>query len=347
VKELIASGDLMRARIFAAPAATEAELAAVSKDSKTGDYAINELATLMARPKLVGDVVQNWLRIAIGKKTLIFACTKSHGAALLEQFTRVGVAAELLTDQDAEADREAAIYRLETGRTVVLINCFLLSYGIDIPTVECIVLARPTRSVTLYLQAVGRGMRPAPGKDHVTVIDHGRVVESLGMPEADFGWTLDDNTNINASARTLASRTKVEEAYRTCPECSHLWLVSEDGPACTCCGWMPAPKPRAVAFTEAELREINAAVNAEEAAIVEGFYREALGWYRQRWPDRWAQREKSARWAAWMWTRERFELAAERPPGKFWAVPTATPGLEASGWLRSRLIAYNRARATA
>jgi superfamily II DNA or RNA helicase len=302
----------------------------------------------MARPKLVGDVVQNWLRIANGKRTLVFACTKAHGAALAQEFLQAGIAAELLSDQDPEPDREAAIYRLECGRTLVLVNCFLLSYGIDIPSVETIVLARPTRSVTLYLQAVGRGMRPAPGKDHVTVIDHGRVVETLGMPDADFGWTLTDDGNINTRARSaVAARSQGEEQCRTCPECSHLWLVSEDGPACQCCGWIPAPKPHPVAFTNAELREINAAISAEDAASAEAFYREALGWYANRWPDRWTEREKSARWACWMWTRQRCEVAADRPPPRYWSLAPVSPGPEASGWLRSRLIAYQRARATA
>jgi hypothetical protein len=165
------------------------------------------------------------------------------------------------------------------------------------------------------------------------------------MPDADFGWSLDDSTNINTSARTsVASRSKVEETCRTCPECSHLWLASEDGPACTCCGWMPAPKPKTIAFTDADLREINGAPDTEDAVAVEKFYREALGWYAIRWPDRWAQREKSARWAAWMWTRERFELTAERPPGNFWRIAPAPAGLVASGWLKSRLIAYRRRR---
>ena len=152
-------GDL-GIRIFSKPAATERELATVAKDGKTGDYAVGELGELMSRPKLVGDVVENWLRIANGKRTLVFATNKAHGAALVEEFLQAGIAVELLTDQDSEPDREAAIYRLETGATKVIVNCFLLSYGTDVPTVECIVLAR-RRGACLYLQCIGRGMRPA------------------------------------------------------------------------------------------------------------------------------------------------------------------------------------------
>lgn len=346
VKALIASGNLVRPRIFSAPAATERELAAVPKDSKTGDYATGELGELMTRPKLVGDVVGNWLRIANGKRTLIFACNKTHGAALVQEFLQAGVACELLTDQDTEPDREAAIYRLEQGRTLILINCFLLSYGVDVPAVEAIVLARPTRSVVLYLQTVGRGMRPSPGKDHVILIDHGRVVESLGMPDADFGWSLDDGRNVNANARSvIAERKPTDERTRTCPECKHLWLVSEDGPACSCCGWAPKPKPKAISASEAELHELDGAADPINLAAITSFYREALGRYAARHPDRWRQKEKSGRWAMWMSTKEKFKLTAERPPGKFWSVTPIAPSDATNGWLRSREIAWARRRA--
>jgi DNA repair protein RadD len=345
VKALIASGNLVRPRIFNAPAASVSELAAIGKDSKTGDYVTGELGEMMSRPKLIGDVLTNWLRIAAGKRTLVFACNKSHGAALVQEFLQAGVAAELLTDETTEPDREQAIYRLESGKTLVLVNCFILSYGTDVPAVECIVLARPTRSVVLYLQTIGRGMRPAPGKDHVIVIDHGRVVESLGMPDADFGWSLSDGRNVNARARdAVAARSRTEQRTRTCPDCAHIWLVSDDGPACICCGWAPKPAPKQIVATDAELREIAGVAILQDARAVETFFREALGWYSSRWPVRWKDKQKSARWACWCWTREKFELAAVRPPSRFWELAPVAPERAAVGWLRSRLIAWGKRR---
>jgi DNA repair protein RadD len=136
---------------------------------------------------------------------------------LVEQFRQAGVPTEQLTDNDDEDTREEAIGRLETGATHVLVNCFLLSYGIDIPAVECVVLARPTRSVVLYLQAVGRGMRPSPGKDHMILIDHGRVVENLGMPTYDRDWSLSGgNVNVQARERLADSRQVADEKPRHC-----------------------------------------------------------------------------------------------------------------------------------
>src|SRR5579871_1967449 len=128
------------------------DLAALPKDASR-DYATGAASKLMRRPKLIGDVRGNWLKIANGKRTLIFACDKAHGAELVKGFSSIGVACEMLTDQDDEPTREAAVARLEAGSTTIIVSCFLMSYGVDIPSVECVVLARPTRSVVMYLQA--------------------------------------------------------------------------------------------------------------------------------------------------------------------------------------------------
>jgi DNA repair protein RadD len=344
VPDLIEAKQLVKPRIFSKPVMTVRELNGVSKDSKTGDFATGELSQLMSRPKLVGDVVTNWLRIANGKRTLVFACDKGHGAQLVEQFRQAGVPTEQLTDNDDEDTREEAIGRLETGATHVLVNCFLLSYGIDIPAVECVVLARPTRSVVLYLQAVGRGMRPSPGKDHMILIDHGRVVENLGMPTYDRDWSLSGgNVNVQARERLADSRQVADEKPRHCGECGLTWIVSEDGSNCSNCGWHPTPKARPVQVAAADLDETPAA--QVDVAGIENFYRESCGWYAQRWPDRWRDRQKSGRWWAWVQTRAKFKRPDdERMPSRFWELPPVTSGFETSGWLKSQLIRFAKSK---
>lgn len=347
VKELVALGRLVPTRIFSAPVITTSELAAIAKDAKTGDYAPGELGASMSRPKLVGDVVSNWLRIANGKRTLCFACNKAHGAALLAEFLQAGIAAELLTDQDSEPDREAAIYRLETGATKIIVNCFLLSYGTDIPSVECIVLARPTRSVVLYLQTTGRGMRPHPGKDHVILIDHGRVVENLGMPDEDFGWSLDDRTNVNRAASAAAKRRMHSaENPRTCPECSHIWLVSEEGHACSCCGWVPVPPAKQVSTLECELIEMRTAPMNGDVGEIEMFFRQALGDAQRREPQKWRERPNTVRSAMWYKTCEKFKLPTPTYPFPkgIWKLSSLPPSAAVAGWLHSQRIAYRKRR---
>lgn len=347
--ELIRMGRLVKPRIFNKPVMTKRELKAIAKDAKTDDYRNAELGTAMREPKLVGDVIANWLRIANGRSTIVFACNKAHGADLLTEFRSAGVAAELLTDQDDEPAREEAIARLESGTTKVIVNCFLMAYGVDIPSVQCVVLARPTRSLVLYLQMIGRGMRSSPGKGDVVVIDHGRIVETLGMPTKDFGWSLHDG-NVNKAAREAqsGSRKEAKEAARECPECSAMWLVSEEGTTCRACGWKPAPSARAVVAADADLHESAVKVSKPKAGLnsheVYKFFCEALSYYRRTYPARWLQNENKGRGYAWNKTRERFALEADKPPSRFWTAPPQHCSEETWGWLLSRDIAFNRRR---
>jgi len=349
IRELTAAGTLVPLRIFNTPVVTPKELRSLPKDTDN-DFATAALGALLAKPKLVGDVVSNWRRIANGRRTLCFAVNKSHAAALLDSFRRDGVAAELLTDQDDESTREEVIGRLESGATSIVVNCFLMSYGVDIPTLECIVLARPTRSLTMYLQMVGRGMRPAPGKANCIVIDHGHVVETLGLPQTDFGWTLEADRNVSTEALKANSRKSTQEQPRTCKECSALWLTSEQGNACPSCGWTPAPKSKPISVQEADLEELadpEKLLLPHDQQVVQ-FFQESCAWYARRWPDRWRAKQNSGRWWAWSKTREKFQIGETvKMPSGYWQAEPLPPSPEVSGWLQYRMIRWARSKARA
>ena len=348
VSNLIGMGMLVRPRVFSRPVVESSELDALKQDAKSGDFATGELSELMGRPKLVGDVVQNWLRIANSKRTLVFSVDKAHGASLTREFLQAGIPAEQLTDADDDDFREAAIARLERGDTTVLVNCFLLSYGIDIPLVDCIVLARPTRSVVLYLQAVGRGMRPAPGKDSVIIIDHGRVVESLGLPTDPYGWTLGgENVNKLARDRLKSERILESEKPRTCGECSAVWHTTESGNSCPECGWKHVPACKPVNVEDADLHELDGLSKARQKAHIDQFYRECVGYYSHRWPDRWCGNGKSGRWWAWSKTRDKFKLGDQKMPRGGWEAQPAPVGPEVSGWLKYQQIKWAKSQARA
>jgi superfamily II DNA or RNA helicase len=349
ILELIRAGTLVRPRIFNVPVVTAQELKALPKDAGN-DYAQCALGDLLSRPRLVGDVVSNWLRIAADRSTIVFACNKAHGAQLMQEFCRAGVAAELLTDQDGEEEREAVIARLEAGETRIVVNCFLMAYGIDIPTVGCIVLARPTRSLVMYLQMVGRGLRTALGKEDCLLIDHGRVIESLGLPHIERAWSLDERRNVNTEASERQSVQSRTEQPRTCPECTHLWLVSEDGEACSECGWKPAPRARPVIIEDADLAELEddpRAVTAQSPEVRQ-FFQEALHWSRMRNPQNWAQAPNKVRAAAWFRTREKFALPDTQGfPREVWTAEPVLCTESVAGWLLSQQIRFARRRRSA
>jgi DNA repair protein RadD len=346
VVDLIESKRLVRPRIFSVPILTKKELEELPKDTG-GDYQSGATAKKMSAPKLIGDVLQNWLRIANGKKTLIFAVNKAHGQALSEEFCQAGVATELLTDDDDEDTREAVIERLKSGVTTVVVNCFLLSYGTDIPPIECIMLARPTRSVVMYLQSVGRGLRTHPGKEYCIVIDHGRVVESLGRPTDEFGWSLEDGRNVNQDASDIQARKHVDERPRTCGECAYVWAVSEEGSSCPLCGWRPAMKVKPIAVKAADLAELDAKGGNTPSWLsseVQHFYRQSLGDVIERDPAKWAETPTKVRASMWHALREKFELPTDNIPSIYWRLEPEKPTQEVRGWLKYRRIRFARSR---
>jgi superfamily II DNA or RNA helicase len=87
-------------------------------------------------------------------------------------------------------DRDRLIAGLGTGEIELLTSCDLISEGLDVPNVGAVILLRPTKSLTLYLQQVGRGMRPAPGKEALVVLDHVGNVIKHGLPDQERKWSL-------------------------------------------------------------------------------------------------------------------------------------------------------------
>lgn len=349
ILDLIRAGQLVRPRIYNAPVVTQQELRALPKDAAS-DYAEGASATLFRRPKLLGDVVANWLRLVAGRRTIVFACNKAHGADLTREFCEAGIAAELLTDQDDETEREAVVSRLESGQTLVVINCFLMAYGIDIPAVEAIVLARPTRSLTMYLQMVGRGLRPAPGKSECVLIDHGRVVESLGLPHADRDWTLDQRRNVNAEAEQCQGSRSGVEKPRTCPECAHMWVVSEDGTGCRQCGWKPVPSARAVQVEDADLTELeeqDQKTAAVQQAALREFYAQALQHGIQHQAQVWAEKPGRVKATAWHRTADKFAVPHEPFPRWIWDERAKPCSSEVAGWIKSQQIRFAKRRRAA
>lgn len=117
--------------------------------------------------------------------------------------------------------------------------------GTDIPEIECIVLARPTKSLGLHLQMIGRGARPNKGKDNFTVIDHGGNVNRLGYYEDEIVWLLTEK-EIGFKKKEVR---KKEKKIRTCEEC-HAQFT---GPTCPICSKTILGYGKIIEAEEAEL----------------------------------------------------------------------------------------------
>lgn len=169
---------------------------------RNGDYAEGQLGGVMNNASLVGGIVQHWQKWAKGQQTIVFATSVEHSRAIVDQFKAIGVAAAHLDGSMPTRERDAVIASWKAREIAVVSNCFILTEGFDYPELSCCVLARPTKSVALYLQMVGRVLRTAPGKTSAVVLDHAGNIEEHDAPHVPRVWTLQGMTDRRKKAKT-------------------------------------------------------------------------------------------------------------------------------------------------
>jgi len=216
-----------------------------------GDYNQKQLAVKMDQPKLVGDVVTNWLKIAQGKPTVAFASSVAHSIHIMEQFQSVGIAAAHIDGKTSNDERDIILKKLSSGEITVLCNCLVLTEGWDCPTAQVCILARPTKSLGLYLQMVGRVLRPMENKEYAMLIDHSGAVYEHGFVDDEFEWDLNPKKKIQEAKR---NSEKKERKPITCEKC---FTVYSDARMCPNCGSIFIKKGRALIVGDGDLGEVD------------------------------------------------------------------------------------------
>jgi superfamily II DNA or RNA helicase len=242
VADLIANGSLSPYRLFA-PATPD--LAGVG--TVAGDYKRGALSAAMNKPAIVGDAIGHYRRLCDGKRAVAFAAGVENSRAIAAQFNFAGIPAEHVDGSMPAEMRDAAVARFRRGETLILSNADLFGEGFDVPAIEAAILLRPTQSLSLYLQQVGRALRPAPGKSEAIILDHAGNSIKHGLPDDVREWSLTD--------REKRARREVSEVpVRQCEEC---FFVYRPAPSCPCCGHTPAVKAREIEVIEGTLEEVS------------------------------------------------------------------------------------------
>ena len=200
------------------------------KISSTGDYHQEQLAAAMDKGDLVGDVVEHYQRLGSGRRAVVFAASVEHSRHLTAAFVAVGLRAEHLDGTTDKDDRDQILARLKRGETRIVCNYGVLTEGWDEPSVSYVAIARPTKSLSLFLQMAGRGLRPAPGKPDALLVDHAGCVHEHGLPQDDRDWSLDGRVK-RKGATPVRTCEKCYAALpggtQTCPECGYVFPVEE------------------------------------------------------------------------------------------------------------------------
>jgi superfamily II DNA or RNA helicase len=198
--------------------------APASYRKRAGDFAQDEIAAAMDKPSVIGDAVTEYRERAAGTRAVAFCITVEHAHHVAAAFRDAGVPAEVVSGDMPAGERDAILGRLRDGTTKVVANCMILTEGWDLPALETAIILRPTASLCLHLQMLGRVMRSADGKRGAVVLDHAGNVLRLGFATDPVAFTLDGCPPRESSATGL----------RTCEGCYAIFKVGI--PACPVCG---------------------------------------------------------------------------------------------------------------
>lgn len=185
--ELIQLGHLSPYRLIA----DAKQMTTAGVRTQAGDFNTKQLAAANDAIQLSGNVVQSYFDHCYGKKTIVFAINCEHSRAIAHAYDSAGIAAAHLDGNSTPEERAETLRRFAAGELWVLSNVGLFVEGFDLPSLEAVQIARPTKSLGLWLQMLGRGLRTAPGKAEATLIDHTDNWKRLGTPTRPRLWTLD------------------------------------------------------------------------------------------------------------------------------------------------------------
>lgn len=246
--ELIAEGALSPYRLFA-PAMPDLS----DVQTSAGDYQRGALAKAMAKPQIVGDAIGHYRELCAGKRAVAFAAGVENSRNIAAQFNMAGIRAEHVDGEMTAEARDAAVDRFRRGETLVLCNSDIFGEGFDVPAIEAAILLRPTKSLSLHLQQVGRALRPAPGKTEAIILDHAGNSLLHGLPDDEREWSLDDREKRKRAAPS-------EVPIRQCKEC---FFVFRPRPACPQCGHEVPGVVREIEQVEGTLEEVTAVPRAK------------------------------------------------------------------------------------
>lgn len=224
VRWLIDAGYLSDYRLIAPASAVSLDGISV----RAGDYATDELERAVDKPTITGDAVTAYRTHAAGKRCMVFCVTVAHSQHVCEQYNAAGIRAEHIDGTHSDTERDAVLARFRSGETLVVTSVQLAIEGLDIPAIEAVQFLRPTASVIVYLQAIGRGLRREPGKRECIILDQVANYQRHGFPDDAREWTL-------AGKKTRKrGESEPEINIRQCKECFTVYRPTL--PACPQCG---------------------------------------------------------------------------------------------------------------
>ena len=228
-KELIKMGNLTRFKYYAPP--TNPDLMRVRV--KFGEFVNKDLAKVMSEGKIIGNIIEHYKTLALGKSAICYCVNVEHSKTVAERFNAAGIPAAHYDGETDKSERARIVEDFRQGKIKVLCNAELFGEGFDVPNMQAVILARPTKSLILFTQQALRPLRPDPNDPNkiALIIDHTHNSDRFGLPDEDRKWSLDPNEEKEEDHAPLKTCPECYEvvplATQVCPECGYVFFTNE------------------------------------------------------------------------------------------------------------------------
>lgn len=209
----------------------------LNQASNGSDYSKRAMSEASTKSRITGDVVKNYIKFANGKQAIVFASDIATAFKMEKEFIKNGIKAKCLTGETPDQQRIESLLNFRNKEIQVLINVDLFDEGLDVPGIECVIMARPTMSLGKFLQMVGRGLRVAEGKHFLVLIDHvGNIKRGEngghGLPCKNRLWTLDrtskrgEKLNFIRICSNIECASPYDRSESHCPWCGTPAIIN-------------------------------------------------------------------------------------------------------------------------
>lgn len=286
VADLIAQGYLSKPVYFCPPGGADMQ----GVHMVAGDFNKYEATEVVDKPRIVGSCVEHYAKLCDRVPAIAFCISIKHAEHVAQAFRDAGYLSDSIDGRLNDRDRRDRVQALAQGRLHVLTSCDIISEGFDLPVAGAAILLRPTQSLALHLQQIGRVLRPAPDKLRAVILDHVGNVARHGFAEEQRDWSLEGYTK-----KRRAAQEKVEPLAQ-CPKC---YAIHPPAPACPNCGHVYEIKARKIEQVNGELVEVTqgALLHKRQQGMAQSFDQlVVLGRSRgMTYPEAWARKVIKAR----------------------------------------------------
>jgi len=217
-----------------------------------GDYALEQNESLMDTPTITGDAIREYKRHSDGKRAVAFCTSIKHSQHVAQQFREIGITAVHVGGDTPKHERKNAVAAFRAGDIKILTSVDIFGEGFDLPAIETAILLRPTQSLALYVQQVGRVLRKYPGKERALILDHAGNVRRHLLPDEPRSWSLESKKRKRKSEKEVEAEAKVR--IRNCPQC---FFVHSPAPKCPYCGHVYEVQGREVEHIDGDLSKLD------------------------------------------------------------------------------------------